>query len=232
VVCNSGVSLTPVIDGQVHHFECRGIYNGLSLLWDKESGSFWDHVTGEAVQGPLKGEKLPVFNLLQMSVEAALADDPELEIAISTRDIETNIWSPYLEESADLPVTYIPSMAEDDPRRPMMDIGLGVWTDDVQRYYPLEVLRQRNGVIIDRLGGKAFLIYIDALSGTPVALPTSAKKAEWRGADLLLDSGEMIRQGVLVDENGRKKSVKKPMQVFTRWYGFAYTFPDCEVFGL
>jgi len=219
------------VNGEVHHFECRGVYNGLSLLWDRESGSFWDHITGEAVYGPLKGKKLPVFNLLQMNVQAALADDPELEIAISSRDIETNIWSPYLDESADLPVTYIPSMAEEDTRRPTMDIGLGVWTDDVQRYYPLRTLRQRNRAVVDRLGGKSILIYIDALSGTPVAIATRAKSAEWRGEDLYLDSGEVIRQGVLLDKNGHKMAVKKPMQFFTRWYGFAYTFPKCEIFS-
>lgn len=24
---------------------------------------------------------------------------------------------------------------------------------------------------------------------------------------------------------------ERPIQLFTRWYGFAYTYPDCEVFG-
>ena len=23
---------------------------------------------------------------------------------------------------------------------------------------------------------------------------------------------------------------RRPLQLFTRWYGFSYTFPDCEIF--
>ncbi len=223
--------MTPVVRGEVHHFECRGIYNGLSLLWDRESGSYWDHVTGQAVSGELKGEKLPVYNLYHMYVETALANYPDLQVAISERDIDTNIWSPYLAESADLPPTYVPSMAEQDDRRPTMDIGLGVWTDRVHRYYPLEKLRANNNAVLDDLRGERILVYVDPLSSTPFAIRTNATGFEWQEGALRLDSGEVIRDGVLIDARGKKKSAERPLQFFTRWYGFSATFPNCEVFG-
>ncbi|MEX2355925.1 MAG: DUF3179 domain-containing (seleno)protein, partial [Thermaerobacterales bacterium] len=55
--------MVPLIDGRVHHFGPRGLYNGLILLGDDETGSYWDHITGECVYGPLKAtqmEMLPV----------------------------------------------------------------------------------------------------------------------------------------------------------------------------
>jgi hypothetical protein len=47
--------LTPLVNGEVHHFENRGLYDGLSTLWDEETGSIWNHISGEAVYGPLLG---------------------------------------------------------------------------------------------------------------------------------------------------------------------------------
>jgi hypothetical protein len=50
-----------VVNGKTHHFAARGLYNGLSFNGDRESGSFWDHITGECVHGPLKGYRLKTF---------------------------------------------------------------------------------------------------------------------------------------------------------------------------
>ena len=59
------------------------MYNGLVLLGDQESGSYWDHITGDCVYGPLKGYKLEEFPLLQMNVVQALSGYPDMQVAIS-----------------------------------------------------------------------------------------------------------------------------------------------------
>ena len=59
------------------------MYNGLVLLGDQESGSYWDHITGECMHGLLKGYKLEEFPLLQMNVAQALLGYPEMQVAIS-----------------------------------------------------------------------------------------------------------------------------------------------------
>jgi hypothetical protein len=35
---------------------------------------------------------------------------------------------------------------------------------------------------------------------------------------------------VLFERDGRRVEVERPQQVFTRWYGFALTFPGTEIF--
>ena len=58
MVCNSGTSLAPTIDGTVHHFENVGIYDGLFVMQDVESKTLWNHITGEALYGPHVGRSL------------------------------------------------------------------------------------------------------------------------------------------------------------------------------
>ncbi len=41
VICNTGVGMTPVVDGAVHHFSAGGLYDGLVLLIDDETGTYW-----------------------------------------------------------------------------------------------------------------------------------------------------------------------------------------------
>ena len=50
--------MTPVVNGKTHRFGVRGLYNGLLLMGDYETGSYWDHITGVCVHGPLSGHQL------------------------------------------------------------------------------------------------------------------------------------------------------------------------------
>ena len=67
--------MAPRIDGEAHTFSEHGLYDGLFLLRDEESGTFWDHMTGEAVYGPLVGMSLPVETLRQTTVAQVLGED-------------------------------------------------------------------------------------------------------------------------------------------------------------
>lgn len=82
------MSFTPTVDGQLLHFEFRGLFNGVSLLWDRETGSYWHHITGKALDGPMKGRQLPMYNLLIATAEQALEGDPDLMVAGSRARIQ------------------------------------------------------------------------------------------------------------------------------------------------
>ena len=51
------------------------------------------------------------------------------------------------------------------------------------------------------------------------------------GRDVRLDNGSIVRMGVLQNREGKRQSVERPQQLFTRWYGFSLTFPACEIAG-
>ena len=78
--------MVPTIDGKTHHFNNVGLYDAVFVMQDTETKTLWNHITGEAIYGPLVGHNLgPVRNLLQMNVKQALAMDPKMRIAISDR---------------------------------------------------------------------------------------------------------------------------------------------------
>ena len=112
-----------------------------------------------------------------------------------------------------------------------MELGLGVWSARTRRYYPTARIREHDGAFLDRLDGRTVLIYIDPDSNTPAALFVKSASVKMQDKSLLLDNGSVVRTSVLLDRAGKRLGMERPQQIFTRWYGFALTFPGCEVFG-
>ena len=221
--------MTPTIDGEVHHFRTAGSYNGLSMLRDDETGTIWNHITGEAVYGPRKGEALPTYNLLHTSVEAALESDPGLVVAISDRPIRR--MPSFRDRIPFLRQGFRDTIVEEDTRLPTMDIGLGVWTESEARYYRMETIQENGGVLVDDFDGRRLLVYVERQFGALAAVFTESLTAELDGSDVHLDDGVIVRNGVVTDAQGSRVESMRPMQMFTRWYGFALTFPETSIFG-
>ncbi len=227
--------MTPLVDGQVHSFEFRGLYDGVSILGDRETGTIWHHITGEAMYGPLRGKVLlPVSNALQMTVAEALVAFPDIPVAISDRPIrgEEHRFGPWLARIPLLGDAFRRTMAPEDTRRPTMDIGLAIWNDRVQRYYPMEVIGANDNVIIDELDGRRVAIFYAIDARAPAAVYVDARSASWNGRVLTFDNGYRVEAGLLYDAQGVRTEMRRPLQMFTRWYGYALTFPKTEVYGL
>jgi hypothetical protein len=54
----AGRVFDPVLEGKEHTFDAAPAVKGLPALIDRESGSTWSAITGEALSGPLAGRKL------------------------------------------------------------------------------------------------------------------------------------------------------------------------------
>jgi len=51
------------------HFDNVGLYDGLFVMQDRETRTLWNHITGEALYGPMVGRTLgPLGNVVQMTV--------------------------------------------------------------------------------------------------------------------------------------------------------------------
>jgi hypothetical protein len=138
----------------------------------------------------------------------------------------------FLNPDAQLSAMFVATLGEEDTRRPRMDMGLGVWKDTTRRYYPMELIRERGSALIDRIDGRTVVVYMDPETFTPAALFVTGTSARLEDGEVRLDSGQVVRGGgVLLDARGQRQDAERPQQVFTRWYGFALTFPGTEVFG-
>lgn len=169
-VCHSGVGMTPRINGKTHHFQVGGLYNGVAILTDDETGTYWDHITGQAVHGPLQGTQLDIWSLEMTTVAAALKREPELRLLRShqrplfRRAMRLGQW--IFGQTGFLPKLFTQTMAPKDPRLPRMTMGLGVVVDGTARFYPMSALQEP---VIDKLGNQQLQVAINQVDGVPQA---------------------------------------------------------------
>ena len=170
---------------------------------DEETRSLWDHITGEAFEGQLTGERLDWWPVKLTTTGAALAERPTLALLASDyrsvaqmvmgrvkrRNIHTKGWLP--------PGFRATMSAPVDPRLGELAQGLGVIVEDEARFYPME--RMPKGGLTDVWGGRVMRIAQGARDGVPAAV--------W---------ADGVEDGV-------------PMQLLSRWYGFAFTYPGCRI---
>lgn len=201
-ICHSATTMVPVLDGERYHFTCIGVYNGMALLQDDETGSYWDHISGECLHGPKKGEKMELISVEYATVEQALTRWPDLEIAFSKQPWHRRwILEPVMNFFGDrgiFPPRFRLSMGEMDTRLAEMESGLGIHTEKTKRFYPMRTIREAGGEINDQVDGRSITVSLTS-DGFPLAV---------------FDGSE-----------------QKPMQLFCRWYGFSFTFPSCEIYG-
>lgn len=169
-VCHSGVGMTPVVDGKVYHFEVGGLYDGVAILKDQETETYWDHITGRAVHGPLQGKQLEIWGIENTTVKAALVERPKLKLLRShqrpvfTRLMRLGQWM--FGQTGFLPKLFTQTMAPEDPRLPRMTMGLGVVAGGTARFYPMSGIRAG---VTDELADQALQITVGQADGVPHA---------------------------------------------------------------
>jgi hypothetical protein len=93
------------------------------------------------------------------------------------------------------------------------------------------VVREHGGAIVDEFDGRRLLVYVDPLTSTPAAIYVDeVSSAEWDGRVLRLDNGQTVSAGQLLDATHEPQPIERPLQIFTRWYGYAFTFPGAEIY--
>jgi hypothetical protein len=137
----------------VLHFYLAGINNQNFLMRDKETGTWWQQITGKALYGPLKGatlELVPSDELTfgewksEISGGKVLAPVPKY-----VKEYDSN-WEP---EVAKLPVVISFPGTELKSR----DVVVGLELEGASRAYPWETLLKQSPVI-DRVHGIPVLV--------------------------------------------------------------------------
>jgi hypothetical protein len=238
-ICNAGMGFSPVVDGKTYHFTEHGLYNAMTILGDEETGSYWDHLTGKCLHGPMQGKELAhVASLRHSTAEQALAAHPNAQIALArlSSGIMREVVKWDVQRTAPepaFPFDSFTSLSVEDARLPRLDMGMGIWEEQSARYYPITRLHGHNNAVIDTLNGRSVLLYIDPASDTPSAMyiDENVTHVTWIGDALRLNTGATIRDTALYDAHGIRQKVERPMQLFVRWYSFAFAFPGCEIYA-
>ena len=232
--CNTGMLFNPVVDGQLLHFQRRGAYDGLLLIWDEETNSYWQHITGQALYGASRGKQLQTITTTrQMSALEAGALHSNALLLTSALAPEQEKISRAMEKMRANPDRVedhiVSTMGHEDTRRPRFELGLGVWTHGISRFFPLVLLHTHNNALITSFDGRPLLIYQAPEAISPVAAFVETHHAAWEDSLLRLDHGAYIHNDTYYEADKQAQPLDTPQQLLMRWYGFALTFPDCSV---
>ena len=74
-------------------------------------------------------------------------------------------------------------------------------------------------------------VYLDPSAYALAAAYVDADGITWEEKVLRFSDRSYIEGGVFHDPSGERAQSERPHQVFTRWYGFALTFPETEIWG-
>ena len=234
--CNMGAAFTPLIDGVVHHFSGTGVYHGMAIIRDKETGSYWEHATGECIHGILRGRHLEIIPAQYMLANQLLESSRSALVTIAQqswwqRILDSLLMKDMLSPQGHLPAPFRLSMGKIDKRLPEMQLGLGLWHHGKARFYSMETLKAHWNVLIDTLSRESFVIFIDPVAQVPIAHRSKASSFTWDGDTLVLDTGERLRNGFVQKNNSEQYHIDASSQQFVRWYAFAFKFPNCEIYG-
>jgi hypothetical protein len=144
---------TRTVNGRVLHFYLAGINNQNFLMRDKETGTWWQQITGKAIYGPLQGAALELVLSDELTFGQWRSESPNGQVlapvAKYTKEYDPN-WEP---DVAKLPVVISFPGTELKSR----EVVIGLTINGAARAYPWETFAKQSPVV-DRVAGTPLLL--------------------------------------------------------------------------
>lgn len=238
------------MDGQRLTFQVSGLYEGLFVMRDAQTGSQWLHYTGECVDGPMAGRTLEMLAMNILDWPEFRRRHPGATVIDQSRSMFRRLMG-WMDGARDVPSWFgLPGFFRRSMRRTEssvgdMEFGLGVVMGQRRmlggvkaagaRFYPYRALKQL-GLVQHDLGGTPVLVRWDAAANSAQAWV--ARLGDARPSFRAADGSLVDDRGNTYDAAGRVTAGPDAGQklallpaVATRWYGFHQTYPDAEVHG-
>jgi len=186
------------VGGRVLHFYLAGINNQNFLMRDRETGTWWQQISGKAIYGPMKGASLELAPFDELSFGLWKKESPDGQVLAAVGRDQKKYDSKWEEEVAKLPVPVSFPGTALKPR----DVVIGLVSAGEARAYPLDTILKQ-GVIEDRLGGRP-VVLVAGPDGKSVR--TFLGRIEDMGVELFRKSGS--GDFALVDAEGGEWNFK------------------------
>jgi hypothetical protein len=176
------------VNGRALHFYLAGINNQNFLMRDKETGTWWQQITGKAISGPLRGASLELVLSDELSFgewKSEMASSPVMaevlkQVPKYIKEYDSN-WEP---DVAKLPVVISFPGTELKSR----DVVVGLEIDGASRAYPWDTLVKQSPVV-DRVegtpllvavgpDGKSFRVFVSRIDGKDAEFFLKAEQPE------------------------------------------------------
>ena len=235
------------MNGRVLHFYLAGINNQNFLMRDRETGTWWQQITGKAIYGPLQGASLDLVLSDELTFgewKSEVSDGKVLApVPKYLKKYESN-WEP---EVAKLPVVISFPGTELKSR----DVVVGLEINGASRAYSWDTLVKQSPVV-DRVHGEPLLVAVgpdgksvrvfksridghDAeffLKGETEADPKStpnAPKAAWTLLDTATAS-EWNFQGCAISGPSQGKCLDRVPALKDYWFDWRNYHPETTIY--
>jgi hypothetical protein len=228
----------------VLRFYLAGINNQNFLMRDRETGSWWQQITGKAIYGPLQGAALEPVISDELTFGEWRLEFPSGQVlapvAKYAKEYESN-WEP---DVAKLPVVISFPGTELKSR----DVVIGLAINGAARAYPWESFAKQSPVL-DRVNGtplllvlgpdgKSFRVFVSRIDGHDAefflqgesnADASSAKKNDWTLVDATTAS-QWNFQGCATSGPAQGKCLDRLPALKDYWFDWRNYHPDTTIY--
>jgi hypothetical protein len=213
------------VSGRILHFYLAGINNQNFLMRDRETGSWWQQITGKAVYGPLRGATLELVLSDELTFgewkSESSAGRVLAPVAKYAKEYDNN-WEP---EVAKLPlVISFPGTGLQS-----RDVIVGLTVGGAARAYPWDSLIKQSP-ILDMVNGMPLLVVVGP-DGKSFRVFVS--RIDGRDAEFFLQGDEQAAQGAQPDNNKGQKNEQatKTWALLDTTTASQWNFQGCAVSG-
>lgn len=254
-LCNTALAFDRRIDGEVIRLGVSGLLrNSDMVMWDDQTTSLWQQITGEGIAGHFAGAQLDLVSTQIVSFEQFAQNFPDgwslsRDTGFRGRSYGRNPYVGY--SSSQQPFLFD---GDPDPRFPALERVVGVITDEGDKSFPFSLL-EAEIVINDTAGVTPVVVWwapgtTDALDGPSIA--DSKQIGTAVAYDRVLEDGTELTfiagntEDTFVDEqSGSTWSLfglatdgdmagTQLAQISHRnefWFAWAAFFPEGDVYG-
>jgi hypothetical protein len=146
------------VDGRPLNFHLSGINNQNFIMRDEETGSWWQQVSGDSIEGPLKGKQLTLVAHDELPFALWKQEQPSGRILLPDERVASQYESADWEDRYAKFPSIIPAAPEDTlkPR----DLVIGININGAAKAYPMAKLAKQ-GPVTDKLGDTNLVILLD-----------------------------------------------------------------------
>jgi len=234
---------TRTVNGRALHFYLAGINNQNFLMRDKETGTWWQQITGKAIYGPLQGAALELVLSDELTFGEWRTESPSGQVlapvAKYTKEYDSN-WEP---DVAKLPVVISFPSTELKSR----DVVIGLTIAGAARAYPWETFAKQSPVL-DRVNGtplllvlgpdgKSFRVFVSRIDGHDAEFflqsnsqaDASTDKKDWTLLDTLTNS-QWNFQGCATSGPAQGKCLDRIPALKDYWFDWRNYHPDTTIY--
>ena len=223
-----------MVNGEALKFNLLGLYQGVFLMTDRNTGSVWAHLDGIASQGPLAGVRLKFLPLPVTTWAVWKSDHPNTTVLDNNTQYQQWYGTQYLESGNDQIAQY------GDNRMPGNSLVVGVEANGAFTGFAVDTLIAEGGVVNAEVGGVPVVVVYDDATNTGIAYRRTVSgetlnfHAERNGGLLFLvddqTSSRWTKLGAAISGAKDGQTLDFTTSFISKWYGWSAYHPGTGLY--